>query len=310
MGSNAVISVLGFLVVFSLLTTQLNKRNTYSYDNTYGYVKYTTARDIARNSIQVVLRKIDTLTVVTSSSLSVSGSMDRGSYNVSGVVLNDTTIRLMAIGTFNDTVYTIKTTLVRDTFSFPDRIFKAALGLRPVPVNLNMNGTKDTIDGRNHDILGNLLPTSPDSVPAIHLMTSSDSANIYNLNLSHMSEVLGTPKIKADTTVPDPNTFADTYKSIADYLYTQNGNGNTIINSNLGDSTHPVIVYCDGTKNNGSQTGQFKYNAEGWGILVVKGMLDITSAGATWHGLVIVYGKDQVTFNIGGGNCQVYGVSF
>ena len=76
MGSNAIFAVLGFIVVFTIVDMSMNKSNLRSYENTYGYVKHSAARDIARNSIQLVLRKIDSTKTITSSDLSVSGSLD------------------------------------------------------------------------------------------------------------------------------------------------------------------------------------------------------------------------------------------
>lgn len=308
MGTNAVISVLGFIIVFTLVAGTLNTRNRQSYDNTYGYVKHTTARDIARNSIQITLRKIDTIATVASSCFPVSGSIDGGSFNVDGVILNDTTLRLTARGTFSDSLYMIKTTIRRNQIELAPGIFNEALGLRSSPVNLALGGSKDTIDGRNHDWLGNLIPASPDSVPAVRVMTPTDSMNAWNANISHLGEIIGTPKIAADTSIPDPNKFADSFYQIADSLYVNKGSATVNLPPLIGDSTHPVVVFCDGTNaGSGKTSGKFKFHGEGWGILVVKGNLSITSAGAVWHGLIIEYGNTPLTFDASSGNCQVYG---
>ena len=307
MGTNAVISVIGFIVIFAIVTTSLNNQNNRSYESTYGYVKYTTARDVARNSIQIALRKIDTLSVVTSSAFPITGSIDRGTFRVDGSILNDTTIYLTAKSTFSDTTYTIKTTIRRNKIQLPPALYKSPLGLHPSPVTLSLGGSKDTIDGRNHDWLGNLISNSPDSVPPIRVMKSSDSATIYNNNLSHMPEIIGTPKIQVDTTIPDPSTFADGFRDIADSLFINKSNNTMNLPPVLGDSAHPVIVFCDGTQPSGQTNGKFKFHGEGWGILVVKGNLSITSAGAVWHGLIIEYGNTSISFDASSGNCQVFG---
>src|SRR6266566_1592855 len=87
MGSNAIISVLGFIIVFSIVTTTLNKRNTQAYENTYGYVDYTIGRDIARNSVQIALRKIDTISTLTNSAFPITGNLEGGTFRVDGVVI-------------------------------------------------------------------------------------------------------------------------------------------------------------------------------------------------------------------------------
>src|SRR5437016_4663074 len=140
MGSNAIISVLGFIIVFSIVTTTLNKRNTQAYENTYGYVDYTVARDIARNSIQVALRKIDTIALATNlpAAFPVTGNLQGGTFHVDGIVTpGDSvlgipdTLRLTTHSTFNDTVYTIKTLLTRQYIPLPPAIRRGAFGIYP-----------------------------------------------------------------------------------------------------------------------------------------------------------------------------------
>ena len=56
MGNNAIITVVGLGIIFLISNTTLNLRDRDAYDNTYGYVEYLAARDIARSSIQITLR--------------------------------------------------------------------------------------------------------------------------------------------------------------------------------------------------------------------------------------------------------------
>src|SRR5713101_3343643 len=128
MGSSSIISVLGFLIVASIMMGVVNKRNNQSYENAYGYQKHVTARDIARNSIQVALREIDTLSVVTASAFPVTGALDGGTFRIDGVIVNTSTIRLTAAGKFSDSTYTIVTTLLRQQIIDPN-LFKSPLGI-------------------------------------------------------------------------------------------------------------------------------------------------------------------------------------
>lgn len=305
MGSNAIISVLGFIIVFSIITTTLNKQNSIGYQNTYGYVNYTVARDIARNSIQIALRKVDTISVLTNSAFPISGNLEDGTFQVDGVVLPGDSLRLTATGRFNDSVYTITTLLSRKQLPLPPTLFNAAFGIAPDSVTFTYNGSKDTVDGHDHDLNGNLIPGSPDSVPAIDVKTILDSINVRTGVGANINTILGTPKIKVDSAISNPNN-SDMFRDIADSILISNGNSTVNVNGS-GDSNHPIIMFLDGTnKNTGKTTGQFAFNGSGWGILVVKGGLKM-KANSTWHGAVIEYGNTALTFDASAGNSQIYG---
>ncbi len=311
MGSNAIFSVLALLFVFAIVDMSMNTSNLHSYENTYGYSKYISARDIARNSIQVALRKIDTVKTITSTT--VTGSLGGGSFSVSVTPVNDTTLTLAAISTFYDTTYRIKTKMIRKPVKLPPGLFNSAFGISSDSVNFTYDPKKDTIDGRAHDVNGNVLPTSPDSVPAVSGRTAVDSVNVVN-GVKDMTTVIGTPKIKVDPGITDPNLFGDQFRSIADRLYsassgptpaTQIGNG---AGDTVGTSTNPVIVFCDGTNSTTGKTdGGFNLKIkDGWGLLVVKGNLGL-SGGATWHGAIICFGNTNLALSGSSGNSQIYG---
>ncbi len=298
MGSNAIVTVLGFLIVFTIVDLTMNKGNLESYDNTFSYSKHVTSRDIARNSIQVALRKIDTDTALGPGSFPVTGSLNGGTFNVAGTIVNDSTINLVAVGTFMDSNYNIKTTLVRHHIPFDSSYLKAALGIHPSPLGVfNMNGSKDTVDGRDHDLTGRLLPLNP-PVAGIQMSTTTDSVVVAGG--IGVGDVLGSPPLKVDPTVPDPDTSASRYKMIADFYYTNSkkGKDSLILNTTWGSPTHPVIVYCDG-----ADVANFKMNnCTGWGILVVDGGLTLQS-NVTWTGLVISFSKTTgIVVNVGQSN--------
>jgi hypothetical protein len=303
MGQNSIIAVLGLLLIFSIVTRTLNQRTVQGADNTYGYVDYTAARDIARNSIQVALRKIDTLKTVTA--FTIAGNLDGGSYSVAGTIIDSITIRLQATSRFIDSTYAITATLQRKSNIFPSWVISHALGLHAIPDSFSFQGNNSHIDGRDHDSVGNVLPTSPDSVPAIKVMDPGDSATVRR-NISstlYANNVIGTPKVMVDNTILDPNTFADAFKTVADTIFTNNANGDMTINTDIGTPSSPKIVYLDG-----GSIHSFQWKSSGWGILVVKGNVKFNSNNAVWHGLVIVYGNAAVSFNASvSNNTQVIG---
>src|SRR5260221_3251844 len=178
MGNNAIITVLGLTIIFMIVNSTLNRRDRDAYDNSYGYTKYVSARDIAYSSIQITLRKIDKDSVVTSGDFPVMGNLDGGTYQVDGTVVNDSTLILAAKSIFSDTTYNIKATFIRHQIPLPPTIYKCAFGIYSDSVNFGWGGSKDTIDGRDHDVIGNLLPLSSDSVAPAHVRTTVDSGSV------------------------------------------------------------------------------------------------------------------------------------
>jgi hypothetical protein len=312
-GTNAVISVLGFIVVFSLITTTLNKRNTESYDNTYGYFKHTVARDIARNSIQVALRTIDTSNTIPST-FTISGAIDGGTYSVTGTKLSDSTLRLDAQGTFNDSVYRVRSTLLRKDTLFPKSVYRSALGIHPSPMTFSLQPSNGYIDGydyyQNIDNSktppGGLVPGSSDSVAAIGVRTLADRNTVIAGTKDTVVNLRGNPKVMIDPNIPDPNTLGDLYQSQAKYtFYNTNPKKSYTLNGPYGDSLNPVIVYCDG-RAGGRDTCTFALNGDGWGILIVRGQLELGSSKG-WRGLVVVYGNAVINLNASGGGSYISG---
>jgi hypothetical protein len=314
MGSNAIISVLGFIIVFSIVSTTLNKRNSEAYQNAYGYADYTVARDIARNSIQIALRKIDTLSLVKNSDFPISGNLEGGSFQVAGTVLTgDSILKLTATATFSDTSYTIKTTMLRHQMSFPGTSYKGAFGIHPDSVDFTIGSKGGLIDGYDHDSVGNRLVTSPDSVASVDVWTKNDSGIVINgiksaNNKSDTTKLFGSPQILVDPAMADPNLYAGLYKSLADTLKTYNDfkHFSTVqLNGTYGSPANPVVVFCEGYPP-GYRDMPFGFQGTGWGILVVHGDLTMNS-NSVWHGLVILYGDDVISFNASAGNATVIG---
>ena len=214
------------------------------------------------------------------------------------------------MSTFSDSIYKIKATLVRRQIPLPPALYRGAFGIYPDSVTFKYSGSNDSIDGRDHDRNGKLLPASSDTVPPIEVRTVTDSISVLASggvdSPVKLSTVVGSPKIWVDPGMSNPNTSSDSLKLIADSIIYSPANA-TVQLGDIGDSTHPKIVFCDGTNSGtGKTTGDFALNGDSWGILVVKGGLKL-KANATWHGAVIQYGNVPLTFNASAGQSQIYG---
>ena len=154
MGSQVLIGVLFLVLLFSLINSSLNNRQSYAELQIYGYVKYSASRDIARTAINLSLKNRE---LYGPTGFAIAGNLDQGSYTVSSTQINDTTYRLLSTGKFSDTLYTVRTTL--QSFPKPFPAIGAALSVRvdslgSFEINKG-NNKKVFIDGWDYDSVGN-----------------------------------------------------------------------------------------------------------------------------------------------------------
>lgn len=302
MGNGSVVVVLGFITLFGIININFNSRSAETVDNVTGYAKYALARDIAQSAVHILLRKVDTTSVLPSS-FSISGNLHDGTYEVDATTSGDT-MWLVSRGYMMDSLYTIRATLLRYPKPFPGSAFKAALGLYPSPVGFTMKGMSARIDGRDHDSTGALLPPPRVDVPAVLVRTPSDSTTVYNGADSPDSMLQGSQKIAVDPNIDNPADFVDELIAQADYSYiTPVGTHLTIGATTWGSANDPKIVFVDARDTN---MVKFAANSTGWGILVVKGSIEVTGT-LNWNGLVIAYATTVIDFKTSGGNSTILG---
>ncbi|HZY09724.1 MAG TPA: hypothetical protein VFF29_01075 [Bacteroidota bacterium] len=294
MGSQSMVTVLGLIVLFSIFNNFLNDKERLCADNTYGYAKYTAARDIARSAIHLALKNME-----VDGTFPFSGSLDGGTYTVTGVAIADT-LRMTSTANFSDTVYTISTTMWRYPKPFPG--VGAALGLNIDSVEFMMKGSA-LIDGRNYDSTGTTLVGSGD-VAGVTTISSYDSATVAAFG----SKINGSSDVTVDDSLADPALFVDEYIASADYRFDAiAGQPQTVFAGNQvwGTATSPKITFV----NAGDSTNLLKFTGtiEGWGILVVKGNVQ-WSGTFEFHGLVVVYSDAVLDFEgMAAGTPQIIG---
>lgn len=302
MGNSSVLAILGLLALFSIVNTTLNQKNFEAVDNAAGYAEYTIARDIARSSIHIALRTVDTSAVLPFN-FTLEGVLHSGEYFVEGTSSGDT-LWLNGVGSYNDTLYQIRTTLLRFPKPFPGSAFDAALGLRPSPLQFGIQGNSALVDGRNHDSTGALTINRDEDVPGVMCMSPSDSVIVSNGTQNINTNLNGSQKIGVNPNITDPETFVDEMQVMADYKYqTPPNNDLTVGSSAWGSQTNPVIVYVDARDTN---KVKFAGNSVGWGILVVRGSVEVTGT-MRWNGLVVAYGNTVIDFKTSGGTSTVLG---
>jgi hypothetical protein len=283
MGKMGVLIVLGLVVAFAFIGYTVNRSNVKSVENTSSYYKYTTARNIAHSAVNIALHQLENGYVN-----SFSGAVMGGTYQVGIAFAADSaTLDLTSSGRYVDTSYTMVLKLKRYAKPFPN--VQAAVGLAVDSVGFEMHGST-VIDGRNHDMNGNLQSDTSNKA-GVYVMTSYDSSRVAG----YSSFITGSPKVKVNPNMSNPLDYVDEYIANADYFYSSGTYGGS---GTWGSATSPVIVYAD------AGTGQVKFTGtiEGWGILVVKGKLTFSGT-FKFHGLVLAYQdselNDEITIDTG-----------
>lgn len=294
MGSNSIIGVFTLFFVFSLLFSSMNERDRRAADDTYGYLKLTTAREISRSSINIALKKISQ-DLYELNSDSISGTLDGGTYKVSWNRIDDSLMNLITCGKFGDSACTIRTKLLVYAKPFPKD--SAAVSLNVNSVGMIMKGTP-LIDGRNYDINGN-NPSDSGAVPGVAVLTPSDSANLA----MYGGYINGSQDLIVNPGLPDPDAFVAQYMASADYVLTPAGSPYSG-NDPYGSITEPVIVFIDGSDS--THPLKISGSIEGWGILVVRGFFQLTGT-MDWHGLVVVSSNTVFDFSLAKGTPQIVG---
>ncbi|MDI6766493.1 MAG: hypothetical protein QME52_06695 [Bacteroidota bacterium] len=295
----ALIIILGLSVTVGIITYTMNKSKSQLVVNVSGFDKYTTSRNIAQSSINLMLRRMDNKEPAILDSL-VPGKKALMITNLMGGRCSLTiklanpafldTVDLTANARFMDSTYYMKLRLRRQPVPFP--VVNAAVGLRIPNVDFSMSGSP-SIDGRNHDINGNLIiPVDTSSRPGVSVLNPLDTAEV----LAYASKINGTRDVVVDSSMSNPADFVQEYINAADTTFTSGVYGS---NMTWGSLTNPRIIYC-----NGNVT--FNGTIDGWGILVVRGNLTI-GGNFKFRGLVVAYNEIVIDVTFAKGTPDIIG---
>lgn len=295
MGSNAVILVLGLVLIFGLIAGTLNNSSDKTVTTIVGYYKYSQARNIAHSAISLALRKIDD---TNESNFFLSGNVDGGSYYLSCKdTIGGTYLKIKSNAIYNDSGYNIDVLFERFAKDFPVPGAAVGFDFSPVDFNIkNVTNNKVKISGIDHNYywvnptkLGVYdAPGDSNDVSAISVVAQSDSSNIG----SKYGAVLypDTNKISVTDTIPNYGGIVKEFIAMADVKYVATPpqlNISSISPPAWGDSIQPKIIYIDATQAPVKITG----NVIGYGILVVKGKLEVSGT-LNFIGLVIPFNRE------------------
>jgi uncharacterized protein (UPF0333 family) len=296
MGRTALFLVLGLGMAMGFIGFQIYRSGELATDTQYAYLKYMNARNLARTSVHAALRAYDR---GPTPATGVSTYFNNGNFKLNSLSSSsdEDTLWIATEGTYAESTYTMRLTLLRTAKPFPG--MNAATAIRATPVSLTLTGHA-SIDGHNHDWTGTHLIGSGD-MPGIATMNGSDSATVKS---AAGSNVDGVPPVGIDTSTADPSAFLNIYKNNADYTYNTSG---TYSGQTWGSASNPAVVYC----NAGDDTSfsiKFTGGVVAYGILVVRGNVQF-NGNLNFYGLVVVDGfNTTVSFGASGTPAIVGGV--
>jgi hypothetical protein len=279
MGRTALLMVLALSFAFAYIRQGITDNAVNATGRQVQYFSYMDARNLSRTGINAGLRKLDrNETLDETHPYRVQFNSGICSVYVRSII---DTMWMTSNAHVSGEIYSIQCKLYKGTKPFPG--VNGAVGMRATPVKFNMSGTPG-IDGRNYNADGTALVGSGDK-PGVATMTSADSSLVKTVG---GTRIQGSPATKVDTNIANPLSYVSEYRLCADQIY---GPGVKEGDINWGTSTQPVVIFVETSDTN--QVVKFTGNVVGWGILVIKGNLEI---GGTFkfHGLVIVYGENNI----------------
>jgi len=290
MGKAALLLVLGLGLAFAVIGQNLHKTGSMTAEFQTGYLKYATARNLARTAVHARLRLIES--TGENKKGRVDGSFNRGTYYTEVDSLGPDSLRMNAWSTFEDSVYRMRLTLQSYPKPFPG--VSAAIGIRAAPVAFSMSGAGAEVNGNNHNEDGSAM-VGTGHVPGVATLNKADSTTVYNAGLDNqgVQRIKGSPSaVTVNPNTPNPAQFISEYMDAADSIYTTSSIAG---NRTFGGPNNPMIIVCDSPADTNYKV-KFTGNVTGYGILAIRGNLEIGGT-FNWYGLVIVFGESNtVTF--------------
>jgi hypothetical protein len=296
MGRTALIVILALTVAFGYIGSSIRGASRTLMASHMSYYDQTNARNLARLGVHRLLRFKDGQALDPSLTHPMKPStvaFNDGCYMVdSSKSANGDTLKINSVGTFGDVNYTVKTKFLFTPKPFPG--INAALAVRAINVGVTFNGNP-TIDGNDHYTDGS-LKASGTPVAGVATMNKTDSTTFANVG---GTDIVGSPRVKVDTTTADPMAYLNTYYSSApagNIVTTSSGSPAT-----WGTAANPTIVIFD-SPTEVKITG----NTTGYGILIVRGSLALGGT-MEWNGIVIAAGNSAISFATAKGTPDVIG---
>ena len=279
MGRASLLIVLGFIVIFGMVRSNITKTSENASANSSEYAETIIARNIANSAAEYGLSVYSN----TGNDTSYSNSdFMGGSFTAFFTDIGDT-LRLTVTATFEGESYTSRIDILSQSSVMPSTTSSGSFKSPNVSYffadSVLISGIDVNIDG---------TPGPAPALPGITVLSSTDSVTLALEIAGNPEWVEGSTAIEVDTSVAAVNLteLFDYYQSIADMSII----GGAYSNVNWGTESDPMIVYVEGDL-------LLKGNSVGYGILAISGNLRMAES-PTWYGLIVVQADSTGTQDI------------
>lgn len=301
MGKTALIIVLGMSISLAFVKDVILQRPIEMAENVADYHNAITAKNIARSAANNYLLKLNEDKTLRGTFFESNKYIDNG---VDTVFISATgsggadTISLRVFAHYFNSMSGIEIKLLSSSFTIPP--ITSAIAYSGDNPDLDINGSLN-IDGRNHDLFGNLSSSCVD-LPGVAVSNIIDSTDVVDNQLKKKKDddkvkgLDGAPSVHVRETA-DPSTYKDIIAANADFTLTS---GTYSSHLYYGSQTSPAIVYASGDIH-------LSGKLYGYGILLVEGTLQLTGQ-MDWYGLVGLVGTDTQLYSSTGTSRIIGGV--
>lgn len=288
MGRMIMIVVLGFIVIFGSVRTNLNRTAEKAMNNSSEFAETAQRNQLTTSALEYALSIyiqtgntdttiIDTswLEGIVSASISISGQ---------DTVDNIDTLTITATSEIGGIVDSSQIILISNSLMIPP--ITASVGVDSESAsftfsgNVRIYGNDTNMDGTTGD---------SDDLAGITVSNADDSTTLAD-------DYSGTTFVQGSGTSPSISVSDDTTTDLTETVtyYAAVADQSLLDCSSLtpGSSDNPTIAYIDGDCN-------LSGNIEGYGVLAVDGSLEMTGR-VRWYGLVIVVGESSMEFDASG----------
>ncbi len=299
MGKSSLIIVLGMSVIIGFFILKLNANSTENMSVTSNMFQKTQARLMANSGVEIYLEKLKHDRSLVDDSPFLGNNLFGGTYDVYIEDTNDL-IQVTSVASFMGVSHTtvVEASAELLPLNYPPGAMYLSSGTVAGLKKNAINGSIE-INGKDHDLSGNLLPAAP-VLPGIAVDgVVQQTAVIGMIQKNHINNVVGSggvPSVVVVNNAIDWTEYAQLLADNADILINSQESmyGSLSNNGSWGTTDNPKVTFINGDIHLTNSS-----TARGCGILIVNGNLSISGT-IEFKGLVIAYKDTQIGLNLSG----------
>lgn len=288
MGRMVLIVILGFIVIFGYVRSNLNRTAERAINNSSEFAEEAQRNQLSSTALEYAL-SIYIQTGATDTSIVDSTWLEgiiTANISLQGQdsINNIDTVILTASSNINGTIDSSQVMLISNSLMIPP--ITASVGIDSETATFNFDGNV-RIYGNDTNMDG--TTGNADDLAGITVSNSADSTTLAN-------DYAGTTYVQGSGTSPSVSVSDDTTTNLQETVayYAAIADQSLLDCSCLdgGDENTPTIAHIDGDC-------ELSGNLKGYGVLVIDGSLRMTGH-VRWYGVVIVVGTSTMEFDVSG----------